>query len=433
MDLVFDVLIVGTGLAGIYSALNLDKNLKVLLITKTKVNECNSNLAQGGISVARDSDDIEIFIKDTLNAGKDENNLIALRILANESSFNINKLVEFGIEFDKNEKGFEYTIEGAHSVNRIIHCKDSTGKEVINALYKEIKKRKNITIFEDTQLIDLITDNNICYGGAVLKNGTAYNIFSKVTILATGGIGGLFKSSTNYRSITGDGIAIALKNNVKIKDLGYIQIHPTSLYENKLRGRRMLISEAVRGEGGKLLNLKGERFVDELSARDVVTKAIVNEQFETKSAYVYLDVSFKSNEYIKNRFPAIFKECLKIGINITEKPIPVTPAQHYLMGGIEVDVYSRTSMTNLFACGEVSCTGVHGRNRLASNSLLEALVFSKRAADLINNDIENIELKKFYKQNSIKSLTAIEKLNKRIILDSLKSVREDFVNELVEC
>lgn len=433
MDLSTDVLIVGTGVSGLYFALNLRSDLKVTIITKSHVRDCNSYLAQGGISMARNKEDIDIFIEDTLKAGRYKNKVSAVKILAEESAKNIAALKDFNVDFNMEDGTFDYTREGAHSIKRIVHCDDETGKQVTETLLHEVQSRKNITVIENAYLADLITKDNQCFGGIVLREDVQTNIFSKFTILASGGIGGLFKNSTNQRTITGNGIAIALKNNIKVEHLDYIQIHPTSLFEEKKNERKMLISESVRGEGGKLYNINGKSFVDELLPRDVVSKAIFEEEKKTNSPFVYLDITTKPKDYLTERFPFIYSECLKRGIDITRDKIPVTPAQHYFMGGIDVDEYSRTSMKNLFACGEVSCTGVHGANRLASNSLLEALVFPARAAKLINDSIDGLPLIKFDIPEMSKDVQFIENENKKLVINKLKSIARDLNDELVKC
>ncbi|APQ95586.1 L-aspartate oxidase [Clostridium botulinum] len=433
MNLYADVLIAGSGVAGLYSALNLRKDLKIVLISKGKLNECNTTLAQGGISVARNKDDITTFVEDTLKAGSYENNLCAVKILANESIENINKLQDMGLNLDKCKKELSYTKEGAHSINRIVHFKDYTGKKLEEILTKKTLKRKNITVIENCSLVDLIQNNNTCFGGICLKDNKQINIYSKVTILATGGIGGLFKNSTNEPIITGDGIAIAIKNNIKIKNLDYIQFHPTAFFKDTINGKKFLISESVRGEGGKLLNSKGERFVNELLSRDIVTKYILEEERKTGSNNVYLDITFKPETFLKKRFPTIYENCLKNGVNICKDAIPVSPAQHYFMGGIQVDLFGQSSMNHLYAFGEVSCTGVHGKNRLASNSLLEGLVFSKRGAEKINFEINNIKLS-YTKIYTLKhNVEYYSLLNKKIITKSLLKLRSDLQNELVSC
>lgn len=433
MNISTDVLIVGTGIAGIYSALNLDKNLNITMITKSTVDECNSYLAQGGISTAINEDDIMPFVQDTLKAGSYKNDLEAVKLLASESIGTIKNLISLGVEFDKKNGKLDYTKEGAHRINRIVHCADETGKRVFQTLLKELLKRKNIEILENTTLIDLISENNNCYGGIALSGENIINIHAKDTILATGGIGGLFKNSTNQRTLKGNGVAIALKHNIKLKDLNYIQFHPTGLYESNTKGKKFLISESLRGEGAKLININGERFINELLPRNVVAKAILNEEKKTHSKCVYLDTTNMPKDFLKERFPLIYNECKDRNLDITKENIPVTPVQHYFMGGIKVDSFSKTSMNNLFACGEVSCTGVHGANRLASNSLLEALVFSMRACTFINKNIKNTKTKFINENISIEKAHNIYNSNEKIVLKELLKVRGDIKNELVNC
>lgn len=422
-----DVLIIGTGIAGIYTALNLNENLNILLVTKSTLTESNSYLAQGGISTATNFDDIESFYEDTIKAGNYKNNFDIVKMVATKSLDVIQHLNFLGVNFDKVNDSFSYTIEGGHSKERIVHCKDYTGKEVIDKLINQINKRKNIKVLEHTTLIDLITKDNNCFGGIFLNKEKAFNIYSKYTVLATGGIGGLFKNSTNQRTLTGDSLSIALRNNIKLKDIEYVQFHPTSLFQNTSE-RRFLISESLRGEGAILKNIFGNRFVDELLPRDKVTFAILNELKNTNSDFVYLDISHKNKNYIQNRFPLIYNECLKLEIDITKQPIPVRPAQHYYMGGIEVDKNAKTSMNRLFAVGEVSCTGLHGNNRLASNSLLEGLVFGKNCASYINDFIYSTELEILDKNMNI---THLINENKCLFKNKFMNIRGDLKDELI--
>ncbi|MBU3110370.1 L-aspartate oxidase [Clostridium lacusfryxellense] len=439
MDIFVDVLIVGTGAAGLYAALNLDDNLNILLITKDSVDQCNTSLAQGGISVARDEKDYELFIQDTLKAGKFKNSREAVKTLVYESIDNINRVKNYGVSFDLENGQFQYTKEGAHSVNRIVHNKDETGKELFLALLKEIRSKENVRIFENTTLLDIIIEDNKCIGAIITRGRLTTNVYSKETILATGGIGGLFKNSTNRRGLTGDGIAIALRHNIKTSNLDYVQFHPTALYDENENCEKFLISESLRGEGAKLINQQGKRFVDELLPRDVVARAVYDEEEKSSKPFVFLDISFKEKEYIINRFPGIYKKCLESGIDITKDKIPVTPVEHYHMGGIAVDLFSRTSMEHLFACGEVSCTGVHGANRLASNSLLEALVFSRRASGFINKSILMVNSLKskenetldYENEKCINTITNYSEINKNIIIDKFKTMGEGMRNELV--
>lgn len=391
MNTQVDVLVIGTGVAGLYATLQLREDLNILLVTKSTYDKCNTYLAQGGIATAISEEDVPLFIEDTLKAGKYKNKMEAVETLAKESMENILQVIQYGMEFDSDERGLLLTKEGAHRINRIVHHKDYTGQALAEALWKEVSKRKNVVIKQETKLLDLVVENNVCRGAVLSHNKEQFIVDSKVVILATGGVGGVFKSSTNQRTMTGDGVALALKHGIELKDTQYIQFHPTALYTGKEEGKRFLISEAVRGEGAKLYNIYKEPFVDELLPRDEVTKAILDEMKKTQSEYVYLDLSFMDSEYIKRRFPTIYQQCLQQGIDITKQPIPVSPAQHYFMGGIETDLNGKTSMKNLFAVGEVSCTGLHGANRLASNSLQEGLVFSRRAARYINKVINDLQ------------------------------------------
>lgn len=414
-----DVLIAGTGVAGLYCALNLNQDINILMLTKGTIRESNTYLAQGGISTALDEEDIPLFIQDTLRAGGYKNDVSAVEILCSESTDNIDSLLSIGLPLDRNNDELAYTREGAHSVNRIVHCSDNTGRLVAESLIKEVQARKNITILENTSLVDLLNKDGICTGGLAVKEKTQLLIASKVVVLACGGIGALFKNTTNQGTITGDGIAMAIKRNLELKDLEYIQFHPTALYEKDKSSRRFLISESVRGEGGKLYNSKGERFVDELLPRDVVAAAINKEIDSSGVPYVLLDISFLDSSFIKDRFPLIYNECLKRGIDITKEPIPVSPSQHYFMGGIKVDKNAKTSMTNLYAVGETACTGVHGSNRLASNSLLEGLVFSKRAALHINKKVNTIKATSSNYEVKSDAILDIEKKMKVLVIDEL--------------
>lgn len=416
-----DVLVVGSGVAGLYCALNLRQDLDVMVVSKDKIDCTNTSLAQGGISVARDLDDVPFFTEDTLKAGKYKNDIQAVNVLTKESIENVDYLVSLGLDVDKDEDGnWDYTKEGAHCVNRIIHTQDNTGENVEKTLVKNAFQRKNIRISEDTFLVDIIEQNDKCIGAILLKDKEQINVFAKFVVLACGGIGGLYKNSTSQRILRGDGLAIALRHEIELKDINYIQIHPTAFYDEFGDERRFLISESVRGEGGKLYNINGERFVDELQPRDVVSEAIFNEMKKTNTPYVYLDISFLNEEYLKNRFSTIYNKCLEKGTDITKEPIKVSPAQHYFMGGIKVDLSSKTSMKNLYAVGETACTGIHGANRLASNSLLEGLVFSKRAAQNINESIDEFNLTKVDTYEIYTSREEIEEENRRIVVNAIK-------------
>lgn len=391
-----DVLIVGCGVAGLYCALNLPQNKKVTIVTKNEAQKSDSFLAQGGICVLRDEKDFNDFFEDTMRAGHYENNPESVNIMIQSSQDVIGDLVSYGVRFEKDGERFTYTREGAHSRPRILFHEDETGKEITSHLLETAKNRKNITLIENFVMVDLICDGNTCNGiiGHDEKNNYR-SIVADYTVLATGGIGGLFKHSTNYRHLTGDALALALKYKIKLMHIDYIQIHPTTLYTEK-DGREFLISESVRGEGAILLNAKGERFVNELLPRDVVAGAIFDEMKKENSEHVWLSLAPIPEEEIKTHFPNIYQHCLEEGYDITKEPIPVVPSQHYFMGGIDVDCYSKTSMERLYAVGETACNGVHGKNRLASNSLLESLVFAKRAAKHIVNNYSQIETRAEY-------------------------------------
>ena len=380
MDIKTDIVIVGTGVAGLFSALKLPASKKILMITKSDTRSSDSFLAQGGICVLRDEDDYESYFEDTMKAGHYENRQESVHIMIQSSRQIIEDLVACGVAFKKNGEDFAYTREGAHSRPRILYHEDITGKEITGRLLEKAAGLKNVRILEHTTMTDIIERNKNCNGVvARTEDGGTLEIYADYTILASGGIGGNYKHSTNYPHLTGDALRIAQKHGIKTENLNYVQIHPTTLYSKK-PGRRFLISESVRGEGAILYNKNGERFVNELLPRDVVTKAIQNQMERDGTDYVWLSMEHISKEIIFNHFPNIYRHCLEEGYDVTKESIPVVPAQHYFMGGIWVDSYSRTSMPGLFAAGETSCNGVHGANRLASNSLLESLVFAKRAA-----------------------------------------------------
>ena len=417
-----DVVIVGSGVAGLFAALCLPENKKALVITKEDLKECDSYLAQGGVCVLKNIEDFDCYFEDTMKAGHYENNPESVKVMIESSPDVINTLIDLGVQFDTDSDGsYDYTREGAHRRNRILHHKDETGKEITATLLSIAKKRKNITFVTQTTMIDLVEKDNTCYG-IVCEDayGERAAILAKDIILATGGIGGLFKNSTNFPHITGDSFALALKHSIKLKDINYIQIHPTTLYSKK-SGRRFLISESVRGEGAVLLNENGERFTDELQPRDVVTEAICKEMDKFGTDHVYITLPTMTSEQAQKRFPNIFEACMEEGYDITKDKVPVTPGQHYMMGGIETDINGRTSMKHLFAVGETACNGVHGKNRLASNSLLESLVFSKRAADIIAPDTSQ---KDIYEPNtdwdSLPTKTEREKEFKEIIMNEIK-------------
>lgn len=426
-----DTVIVGSGVAGLFCALCLPKDRDILVITKENLKECDSYLAQGGVCVLKDIDDFNCYFEDTMKAGHYENNPESVKVMIESSTDIIKTLVDLGVKFDTDEEGdFDYTREGAHRRNRILHHKDETGKEITATLLRIAKKRENITFVAQTTMIDFIEKDNICQGIVCEDEyGEMGAIIARDIVLATGGIGGLFLNSTNYPHITGDSFALALKHNVELQDMNYIQIHPTTLY-SKQKGRRFLISESVRGEGAILLNENGERFTDELQPRDVVTNAIVDEMAKFNTDHVYITLPTMSSEEAAERFPNIYEACMDEGYDITKDRVPVTPAQHYMMGGVKTDINGKTSMEHLYAVGETACNGVHGRNRLASNSLLESLVFAKRAAILIAQDntekpvdLPGLDLKSY----PVKAVR--EKEFKKLIMDEIRGKDREFYDK----
>ena len=384
MEIKTDVVIVGTGVGGAFSALNLPEDKQILMITKSDLESSDSFLAQGGICVLRDDEDYEGYFEDTMRAGHYENRKESVDIMIRSSQEIIHDLIGYGVDFAKKDGNLAFTREGAHSRPRILFHEDITGKEITSKLLMHVKKRKNVQIHEYTTMTDIIVKNGKCAGIlAKTADGEEMKIYAQDTIFASGGIGGRYQHSTNFPHLTGDALDISRKHGIRLEHLDYVQIHPTTLYSSK-PGRRFLISESVRGEGAVLYNKDGERFVNELLPRDVVTKAIREQMEKDGTDHVWLSMENIDKNTILEHFPNICERCLEEGYDVTKEWIPVVPAQHYFMGGIWVDSDSRTSMEHLYAVGETSCNGVHGANRLASNSLLESLVFAKRAAHKIS-------------------------------------------------
>lgn len=391
MDRKADVIIVGTGAAGLFAALSLPRDKEIIIITKKDAESSDSFLAQGGICVLRDEADYESYFEDTMRAGHYENRKESVEIMIRSSREIIRELIGYGVQFARRngtEKeqtdnfldDYAFTREGAHSCSRILFHEDVTGKEITGKLLEQVRLLENATVMEYTSMTDIIVEDGQCAGIATENmDGDRFLIRAPYTILASGGIGGLYEHSTNYPHLTGDAVRIAKKHGIRLENLDYVQIHPTTLYSDK-PGRRFLISESVRGEGAVLLDKNGKRFTDELQPRDVVTEAIRKQMEKDGTDHVWLSMTGIDRETILKHFPNIYEHCLEEGYDVTKDWIPVVPAQHYFMGGIWVDRDSRTSMERLFAVGETSCNGVHGANRLASNSLLESMVFAKRAA-----------------------------------------------------
>lgn len=428
-----DILIVGTGASGLFAALHCPSDKNILMITKDAVENSDSFLAQGGICVLRDENDYNSFMEDTLKAGHYENRRESVDIMIRSSREVINELIGYGVDFARQENGeLNYTREGCHSKARILFHEDITGKEITRNLLKAVQKLPNVHILEYVTMLDLIEQDNTCFGIlAKDKNDEYLTIEADNTILASGGIGGLYEHSTNYPHLTGDAIAIALRHNIKLENPDYVQIHPTSLYTNK-PGRSFLISESVRGEGAKLYGKDGKRFANEVLPRDLMTAEIKKQMAKDNMPYVWLDMTVLGKDMILNHFPHIYEKCLEEGFDVTKQWIPIVPAQHYYMGGIHVDKYSKTTMNNLYAVGETSCNGVHGANRLASNSLLEGLVFAKRAVNKIHDD-ENAQHKKYdidfaqlannVQQNIDREKTILAQEYKQAIFNEMDKVR----------
>lgn len=377
----YDIIIVGTGVAGLFAALHLPKEKKVLVICKDKPDISDSYLAQGGICRLQGEADFESFFADTMRAGHNENNPASVGCMIRHSEEVTDELISLGVDFARETDGsLAATREGGHSKKRILYHEDCTGKEITACLLERVKELENVEISDQTVMLDIIADKE-CYGIVALdkRTGKINKIYSDYTIFACGGIGGIFEKSTNFKILTGDGVAIALKHGVAVDSINYIQIHPTTLYSKK-GGRSFLISESVRGEGAHLLDKNFQRFCDELQPRDIVTNEIRKQMKKDGTDFVWLDMRPIPKEEIKTHFPAIVKKCAEEGYDVFSGCIPVVPAQHYFMGGIRSDINGKTTLARLYAVGETCCNGVHGRNRLASNSLLESLVFAKRAA-----------------------------------------------------
>ena len=424
-----EVLIVGSGCSGLYCALQLPRDKEITLITKADLESNDSYLAQGGICMLKDDEDYDSYFEDTMKAGHYENDRESVDIMIRSSQDVVQDLLEYGVRFHRDENGeLDFTREGAHSDKRILFHEDITGKEITSKLLAQVKKLPNVKLMEYTTMEDLITKDNTCYGAVVRKkDGMLETIQADCTVLATGGIGGIYRHSTNFRHLTGDALAIAIRHGIELQDINYVQIHPTTFYSKDDKTRSFLISESVRGEGAKLYGKNMERFANELLPRDLLSQKIHEQMEKDGTEHVWEDLRPIPHDVLENHFPNIVEHCREAGYDVFKECIPVVPAQHYFMGGIKVDHESRTTMNQLYAVGETACNGVHGKNRLASNSLLESLVFSKRAAqDLVEhysefkgNDevVTNTDLKKYEdrepmeKENIRLVAAAIEKAN----------------------
>ncbi|HEY1113106.1 MAG TPA: L-aspartate oxidase [Chitinophagaceae bacterium] len=412
-----DFLVIGSGIAGLTYALKVAQRYpdrKITIITKAAADETNTKYAQGGVAVVNDleNDSFEKHIEDTLIAGDGLCNKEVVEIVVKEGPARVAEIIEWGTNFDKDAEGdYKLGMEGGHSEFRILHYKDVTGKEIERALLEAIHRAPNITLVNHCFVIDIITQHHLgflvtkatpdirCYGVYVLnaQNHRIEKILSKVTLLATGGNGQVYRTTTNPSIATGDGVAMVYRAKGRIENMEFIQFHPTALYEAGKRGQAFLITEAVRGDGGILRNTKGEAFMErydprkDLAPRDIVARAIDNEMKITGTEHVYLDCRHMDQQAFKEHFPNIHEKCLSIGIDVAVNMIPVAPAAHYSCGGIKTDEWGRSSIAHLYACGECASTGLHGANRLASNSLLEAMVFAHRCYVDAVNVIDTIE------------------------------------------
>lgn len=395
-----DFLVIGAGIAGLSAAYRLSKHAKVALLSKGPIRESSTAYAQGGIAVAMQADDTPQFhFEDTLVAGDGLCDEKAVQFLVNEGPKSVNELISLGANFDKVGDDLDFTREAAHRKRRILHAADATGLEIEKTLGRAILKQDAVTFFADTSVLRLFREGETCTGCLALKSNKYLFFKSKATIIATGGAGQVYARNSNPVFSTGDGISLAFDIGCEVQDMEFVQFHPTTLFEGDKKPISLfLISEALRGEGGLLRNSAGEAFMSryhkdaELAPRDVVARAIVNEMKQDGNACVYLDVSHLGT-ILQQRFPNIYKRCLQANINVLTEWIPVSPAAHYLIGGVSVDLNARTNLDNLFACGEVAATGIHGANRLASNSLLEGLVFGFRAAEYcLNTTFKNTPL-----------------------------------------
>lgn len=386
-----DVLVIGSGIAGLFTAIKASEQNRVLMITKKSLLESNTRYAQGGIAAVIAEDDSPAYhLQDTMVAGAGLCRPEAVEALVNEGPDGVKELIRLGTSFDLEDGELALTQEGAHSHRRILHANgDATGYEIVRALAVEVSEHPGIDVWDEHFVIDLVTGDGECRGVLVQKpDGTRVFVKAKATVLCSGGAGQLYRYTTNPEVATADGVAMAYRAGAVVRDMEFIQFHPTSLcYPG---APRFLISEAVRGEGAYLRNVKGERFMTryhaqlELAPRDIVARAIISEMEATNSTFVYLDITHESAEMVKHRFPTIYETCMRYGLDLTSDWIPVAPAAHYMMGGVKTDMNGESSIARLFACGEVSSTGVHGANRLASNSLSEAIVFGSRIVERIS-------------------------------------------------
>lgn len=425
----YDVIVVGAGVAGLNCALNVAGDKSVLVVCKESPEKSDSYLAQGGICMLKGESDFDGYFQDTMRAGHFENNKDTVECMIRNSPEIISDLVALGVDFARESDGsLAFTREGGHSTPRICYHEDTTGKEITTHLMAEVRRRKNITVIPCFAVLDLIVDENECFGVIAkdFKTGKTHTVYADYTVLATGGIGGVFENSTNFRLLTGDALAICLNLGIAVDNVSYIQVHPTTLY-SKRKGRRFLISESVRGEGAVLLDKNFNRFTDELKPRDVVTKAILKQMEKDGTDFVWLDMRPIDKDELKTHFPGIVEHCKQEGYDVFSECIPIVPSQHYFMGGIRSDLQGKTTKPRLYAVGETCCNGVHGKNRLASNSLLESLLFAKRAGQDINANYKKIDLNK---AKAVRSTMDDSKYDDAVAL--LKQYKQQVINEIAK-
>lgn len=441
----YSAVVIGSGIAGLYSALKLEQQLNlpdgILLITKSELGESNSYYAQGGMVAVLKSnknDSVSSHVADTIKAGAGLSELNTIKFISENSDKVVKDLLTFGVEFDRDENGnFTLTKEAAHSVNRILHSGgDATGREMEIALCHTLQNHKNIKVYENSLAVDLLVENNTCDGVVIFheKNSEYETVYCKTLILATGGLGQLYKYTTNPVGATGDGFALAYNVGAELQDMEFVQFHPTALaFDDKKNHNRFLISEAVRGEGAKLCNKDRVQFMykyderKELAPRDIVARSIFQEMKATNTTNVYLDTSDIPRDKLIKRFPTIANKCLDNGIDITKDLIPVAPAAHYFMGGVKTNLKGETSIKGLYAIGEVSSTGLHGGNRLASNSLLECVVCAYEVAEFLRNSDLSFDIPKNEKFDKIISKYEIPNVKNKIDVQNLKSKLKDLM------
>ena len=427
-----DILIIGSGCSGLYCALHLDSEKKITMLSKGSLDKSDSYLAQGGMCMLKNEEDYDSYFEDTMRAGHYENDKTSVDIMIRSSQDVVKDLLSYDVDFQREEDGtLAFTREGAHSDKRILFHEDITGKEITTKLLAQVQQKENVTILEHTAMVDLISQGNTCRGAVIRHpDGTVEEVEAQYVVLACGGIGGLYQHSTNFHLLTGDGLAAAIRHGVALKDINYIQIHPTTLYSEQDEEKSFLISESVRGEGAKLYDKNGKRFVNELLPRDVLTGEIHKQMEKDGTEFVWEDLRTIPSEELKTHFPNIVEHCRKMGYDVMKECIPVVPAQHYFMGGIRVNHVSKTTMDRLYAVGETACNGVHGRNRLASNSLLESLVFAKRAAKDINATYHPTEQKMPNIDLTSEKYTDAEKIaseNRALVLEEIRRAEENMM------